>query len=69
MGARIKSGEKVDAASDAKAKEYFKLALPLMEQAYKNDPDGSWYILGNVYYNLKMTDKYEQIQKAHNANK
>lgn len=69
MGARIKSGEKVDAASDAKAKEYFKLALPLMEQAYKNDPDGSWYILGNVYYNLKMTDKYEQIQKAHNTNK
>ena len=68
IGARIKSGEKVDAASDAKALEYFKLALPLMEKAYQNDPEEAWYILGNVYYNLKMGDKYEQIQKQHGTN-
>ena len=39
-----------------------------MEKAYQNDPEEAWYILGNVYYNLKMGDKYEQIQKQHGTN-
>lgn len=64
----LKSGEKINAQTEAKAKEWFQKSLPLMEQAYELMPDETWYVLSTLYYNLGMTDKSEAL-KAKHANK
>lgn len=65
QGVTLKSGDKVDATSEAKAKEYFQKALPYLEKAYEVNPDGSYYVLGNVYYQLGMEKDYEKVMSAH----
>lgn len=65
----VKSGEKVDAATDAKAKELFNLALPYLEKAYEKDPKQAYYVLGNVYYNLGMNKEYEEIMAKNGGKK
>lgn len=61
----LKSGENIDKESDAKATEYFHLALPYLEKAYEKDPDQTYYLLGNIYYQLQMNDKYKEIMDKH----
>lgn len=63
--AELKSADKITAQIEAQAKEYMNKALPLLEKAYKINPEESWYVLRNVYYNLKMNDKYEELTKKH----
>lgn len=65
----VKSGEKVDAATDTKAKELFNLALPYLEKAYEKDPKQAYYVLGNVYYNLGMNKEYEEIMAKNGGKK
>ncbi|SJZ86942.1 Tetratricopeptide repeat-containing protein [Porphyromonas circumdentaria] len=62
----IKSGDKVDAATDKKAEELFRKALPYLEKAYAGDPDTAYYVLSTVYYNLKMSKEYEAIKAKYN---
>lgn len=63
--ADLKGAEQVNAETEAKATEYLKKALPLLEKAYSVNPDESWYVLRNVYYNLKMNDKYKEMTDRH----
>lgn len=63
-GVTLKSGEKMDAATEAKAKEWFQKSLPMLEKAYRTMPKETYYILGNVYYNLGMNDKQKEIMDA-----
>lgn len=59
----IKNSDKFDKTTEAQANELFKKALPYLEKAYSQKPEQSAYILSQVYYNLKMNDKYEEINK------
>ncbi|WP_373820583.1 tetratricopeptide repeat protein, partial [Porphyromonas loveana] len=63
--ADLKGADQVNAETEAKATEYLKKALPLLEKAYSVNPDESWYVLRNVYYNLKMNDKYKEMTDRH----
>ncbi|KGN84790.1 hypothetical protein HQ42_02680 [Porphyromonas gulae] len=63
--ADLKGADQVNAETEAKAKEYLQKALPLLEKAYSINPDESWYVLRNVYYNLKMNDKYKELTERH----
>lgn len=48
-----------------KADDWFELALPLMEKCRELKPDDPYALesLRNLYYRLKMMDKYEEIMK------
>jgi tetratricopeptide (TPR) repeat protein len=48
-----------------KADDWFELALPLMEKCRALKPDDPYALesLRNLYYRLKMMDKYEEIMK------
>lgn len=61
----IKSGEIQNAETDKKAEELFKKALPYLLKAYEADPDQSYYILANVYYQLGMDEEYKAIMSKH----
>jgi tetratricopeptide (TPR) repeat protein len=52
----------------AKAKEFFKQALPLFEQAHQAKPDEREYMtaLRGIYYNLNMGDKLKAIEAEMN---
>lgn len=64
-----KTGEKMDANNEARATEFFKKALPFLIKAYEKNPDQTYYLLSNVYYQLKMNDKYNEIMKKHEPKK
>lgn len=61
----LKSSDKYDAATDKKITELFKKALPYLEKVYAKNPDQCYYVLAQVYYNLKMGDKYDAIKAAY----
>lgn len=63
--ADLKGADKVTAETEAQAKDYLQKALPLLEKAYTINPEESWYVLRNVYYNLKMNDKYKELTDRH----
>ena len=65
MAVTIKSGEGIDKDSDAKAHELFNKALPYLEKAYEKDPNQTYFLLGNIYYQLGMNDKYKEIMEKH----
>lgn len=65
MAVTIKSGEGIDKNSDDKARELFNKALPYLEKAYEKDPNQTYYLLGNIYYQLGMNDKYKAIMEKH----
>jgi tetratricopeptide (TPR) repeat protein len=50
----------------AKAEEWFSKALPLMERCREIKPEDPYALesLRNLYYRLKMTEKYEEVLKA-----
>lgn len=60
----LKSSDKYDAATEKQITELFKKALPYLEKVYAKNPDQCYYILAQVYYNLKMSDKYDAIKAA-----
>ncbi len=60
----LKSSDKYDAATEKQITELFKKALPYLEKVYAKNPDQCYYILAQVYYNLKMGDKYDAIKAA-----
>ncbi len=49
---------------DAKAQELFRKALPFLEKAVNLDGENREYLMAlrNVYYNLKMNDKFDAIE-------
>ena len=61
----LKSSDKYDAATDKKITELFQKALPYLEKVYEKNPDQCYYVLAQVYYNLKMGDKYDVIKAAY----
>lgn len=60
----LKSATDYNAAAEAKANDLLAQAKPLLEKADRLRPDDSkiLYMLKNVYYNLKMMDKYKEIE-------
>lgn len=69
---QIEVANKVPASENAryeaelkKADEWFEKALPLMEKCRELKPDDPYALesLRNLYYRLKMMDKYEEIMK------
>lgn len=61
--ADLRSAANVTPAMDQKAMELFKMALPILEKADQLRPNDSKirYMLKNVYYNLRMMDKYKAM--------
>lgn len=51
--------------ANQKAQELFKKALPYFEKAVQIEPDNMQYLvaLRGIYYNLKMDDKYNEMEK------
>jgi tetratricopeptide (TPR) repeat protein len=52
------------------AKELFKKALPYFEKSFKLNPNvgETKFVLKNIYYNLDMGDKYEEMDKLIEGN-
>lgn len=51
--------------ANANAQTLFKKALPFFEKAVKIEPDNMQYLIAlrGIYYNLKMDDKYNEMEK------
>lgn len=51
--------------ANANAQALFKKALPFFEKAVKIEPDNMQYLIAlrGIYYNLKMDDKYNEMEK------
>lgn len=62
----IKTGENISSENDQKAEELFRKALPYMLKAYEKDPEQTYYLLGNIYYQLRMNAEYDELMKKHN---
>ncbi len=62
----LKSADKITKKTEEEAEALFRKALPYLEKAYELNPDSSYYILSNVYYNLRMSDKYEVLKEKYN---
>ena len=65
MVAKALSTEKPTKLSDEKGKGYLEQALPYLETAYKQKPDGVYYMLSNVYDRLGRKADYDRIMAAH----
>ncbi len=62
----LKSSDKITKKTEDQAEALFRKALPYLEKAYEINPDSCYYILSTVYYNLKMSDKYDAIKEKYN---
>ncbi len=65
----LKSSDRITPEVDAQAKVLFEKALPYLEKAYSVKPEMCYYVLGNVYYNLHMNEKYDELMKKHGGEK
>ncbi len=65
MDMDLKTYQKEGAPIEAKADEYYKLALPVLEKANEVQPDDQAILesLSGLYIRLKMMDKAEAVQK------
>ncbi len=65
MDMDLKTYQKEGAPIEAKADEYYKLALPVLEKAKEVQPDDQAILesLSGLYIRLKMMDKAEAVQK------
>ncbi len=65
MDMDLKTYQKEGAPIEAKADEYYKLALPVLEKAKEVQPDDQAILesLSGLYIRLKMIDKAEAVQK------
>lgn len=66
QAANILSASKLTPELNTQANAILQKALPMLEKAYVDEPNNKQrsYLLGNVYYRLKMNDKYEALQNG-----
>ncbi len=65
MAVELFNAEKPTKLSDEKGKGYLEQAIPYLEIAYKQKPDGVYYMLSNVYDRLGRKADYDRIMAAH----